>query len=210
MLKLIYSDIENISDKEFEKFLELIPKHMVSEIAKCRSVNDKKLKLISRIILMQCLQQIKQPWLIDKWQRDNYNKPFIRGWEHFNITHSGKFVVFAHHAISSVGIDIERIENSRDMGIIKYFHKAEQEFILGSPDPNYAFYEIWVKKEAFLKAIGIGLTNGIISYNCINNHICYNGDIWYFHKFRFNSDYICYACTLYQEAHILLEKFKFC
>ena len=51
-----------------------------------------------------------------------------------------------------VGIDIEKIDDTRNFEKIanRYFHGKEKEFFNENPTAD-AFYEIWTKKEAYLK-----------------------------------------------------------
>jgi 4'-phosphopantetheinyl transferase len=79
---------------------------------------------------------------------------------HFNISHSGDLVVCAL-ARTNVGIDIESISRATDHLAIAhaYFSSDEAAWIGARPDSvNRRFVALWTVKEAYLKAIGIGLT----------------------------------------------------
>jgi 4'-phosphopantetheinyl transferase len=92
-------------------------------------------------------------------------KPFIR---HpvtkirFNISHSGCWVVIAL-ACEELGIDIEKINSSFDYSILldEYFSNAEQRFIHDAGNPTNAFYSLWTRKEALVKALGRGLLENL-------------------------------------------------
>jgi 4'-phosphopantetheinyl transferase len=48
---------------------------------------------------------------------------------------------------------------------VRFFTSEEQSYISASPDANIAFYEIWTKKEAYIKYIGKGLAVPLNSFS---------------------------------------------
>ena len=79
----------------------------------------------------------------------------------FNLSHSGDMAVYALADGREIGIDIERLDAQRDNdGIANRFFTAVESKTL-SMIPNerrhLAFTQLWVRKEAFLKAQGQGL-----------------------------------------------------
>jgi 4'-phosphopantetheinyl transferase len=83
----------------------------------------------------------------------------------FSVTHSGDRALIAVGNDVSVGIDIECIqERGVDIdGITRSFHPRERQALAESPAQArlVAFYRCWVRKEAVLKALGVGLTGGL-------------------------------------------------
>jgi len=78
---------------------------------------------------------------------------------HFNISHSGDLVVCAL-ANSKIGIDIEMISPTVDYLSIAHAHFSESEaswVASKSVGINERFIALWTIKEAYLKALGIGL-----------------------------------------------------
>jgi 4'-phosphopantetheinyl transferase len=79
----------------------------------------------------------------------------------FNLSHSGAFCVIAVTRSGDVGIDVERLRPVGDpQGIARRaFTEAERAALLGCPpaDREALFYRIWTRKEALLKAMGLGL-----------------------------------------------------
>lgn len=93
-----------------------------------------------------------------------YGKPFLsgdaRGSIFFNISHSGDFIVLAFHAACEVGVDIELATELPEIaGVAREIFTADQlkRWSALSPDRRqYSFFEQWTKREASLKALGIG------------------------------------------------------
>ncbi|WP_227687174.1 4'-phosphopantetheinyl transferase family protein [Spirosoma arboris] len=87
-------------------------------------------------------------------------KPEINGntsW-HLNVSHSGDCIVVAI-GNASVGVDTERINPDfmfQDM-LFQSFSQPEQAYIKASHDSRFAFYDLWTRKEALVKATAKGL-----------------------------------------------------
>lgn len=101
-------------------------------------------------------------------QHSNHGKPYIDGYPlHFNLSHSGDYVLYAISLNSIVGIDVEYCKRDLDfLSIAKEFCSlAEYEKLSkigsvrteGSDELRRAFYRCWTRKEAFTKALGLGL-----------------------------------------------------
>lgn len=81
---------------------------------------------------------------------------------HFNLSHSGEFVVLAFSPASPVGIDIEtvRMKLRLETLVRRFFHPDEySEFLrLDETSQKDFVFRRWTVREAFLKGIGSGLT----------------------------------------------------
>ena len=85
---------------------------------------------------------------------------------HFNTSHSGDFAVFAFTRAGEVGVDIECVRDEmprRDDIVRRYFAPGEQRQLFALPEPERAraFFKLWTRKEAFVKARGTGLFSGL-------------------------------------------------
>jgi 4'-phosphopantetheinyl transferase len=87
----------------------------------------------------------------------------------FNLSHSGDFVLLAVTHDQRVGVDIEAM--TRTIGEMediadRFFAPAEFEIwrSLPSADRRHAFFLCWTRKEAFLKALGDGLSRPLDSF----------------------------------------------
>ena len=96
----------------------------------------------------------------------DYGKPFI---DHpslfFNLSHTANKFVIVVSNISEVGIDLEQNKPRKNLqGLVKKcFSEVEQVSWLNLPDEKKTiqFYSFWVKKEAFVKAVGRGIALGL-------------------------------------------------
>ncbi len=95
-----------------------------------------------------------------------YGKPFLMNNEvYFNLSHSGNQFVIAVSNTGDIGIDMEQCRDRKGMaGIVnKCFSDEEISYWQGlSPSQQLtAFYYFWVRKEAFVKAVGRGIALGL-------------------------------------------------
>src|SRR5690606_1034606 len=75
----------------------------------------------------------------------------------FNLSHSFDQVIYALCLDAPIGVDIEKIKPTFNMAIARrYFSEQEITYLEVSEDgsKNERFYQIWSRKEAFVKAIG--------------------------------------------------------
>jgi 4'-phosphopantetheinyl transferase len=80
----------------------------------------------------------------------------------FNVSHSGDLVLIALTIERAVGIDVERTRNDLEVERIaaSYFSLHERRTLHSLPahQRRDAFFDCWTRKEAYIKAIGDGLS----------------------------------------------------
>lgn len=135
---------------------------------------------------------------------NDYGKPYLEGFPdfHFNVSHSGEWVVCAIDSLP-VGIDVEEIREI-DMGIARrFFSKDEFEFINAKSNcdkVNY-FFEFWTLKESYIKARGKGLSIPLDSFTIkISDDEIGVRDIkddtkWFFKQYEICSGYKMAVCS---------------
>lgn len=85
-------------------------------------------------------------------------------WLSFNLSHSGDWLLLALTlAPAQLGVDVEQARPDRHFEVIarRVFSPREQRALLALADDAAAyracFYRIWTRKEAYIKALGMGL-----------------------------------------------------
>lgn len=94
-------------------------------------------------------------------------KPFLHQSEadslNFNVSHSEEYALYGFAFDRAIGVDIEYLRPMPDAESIakRFFAPAELNHIQNAPpqDRHRIFFQLWTAKEAYLKAIGTGLTN---------------------------------------------------
>lgn len=123
----------------------------------------------------------------------------------FNMSHSHDLGVIAVAHGRRVGIDIEQVRNIEDMDsiVLKTFSPLEQSVYSGIPvdEKGTAFLRCWTRKEAYLKATGMGLSLPLDNFDVTLapgddarllrvEHDSNEVSRWSFSDLDFESDYI--------------------
>ena len=95
---------------------------------------------------------------------DTHGRPSLAaGGIDFNLSHAGSLVVLAVGTVR-VGIDVETTNRTRDWRAIarRFFSPVEVAAIDACDEAGQraAFFRAWVRKEAFVKALGTGIATG--------------------------------------------------
>lgn len=88
--------------------------------------------------------------------------PFAAHGLRFNVSHSGEMALFAFARGREVGVDVEevrRMEDGLDIAV-RFFSEAEVAAFRALPEEirDDAFFNCWTRKEAYIKAVGEGLS----------------------------------------------------
>ena len=91
----------------------------------------------------------------------------------FNVSHSSDFALIAISQKQNIGIDIEKVNHKLDHQalVTRFFSEIEQSEFLTIAEANKAkaFCACWTRKEAFIKAIGDGITYGLDTFDVTIN-----------------------------------------
>ncbi len=161
MLKLYCCDISEISDEEYLRMYAMCDTCRKEKIERLQQDPAKKLSaaagMLARIGIGQALGIDPHTVSI---RRGKNGKPYAQDLDiHFSLSHSGNLAVCA---ISDcpVGIDVERMRKVDYRVAQKWFTVREQYYIFSEKrKQEKRFFEIWTKKEAYVKRIGTGISD---------------------------------------------------
>ncbi|QBG45989.1 4'-phosphopantetheinyl transferase superfamily protein [Verrucomicrobia bacterium S94] len=113
----------------------------------------------------------------------------------FNVSHSGSWVVLAFGRNRQVGVDVERIRREMDVLSIadRYFAPDETALIRSADDVHALFFHHWVRKEAYVKAVGSGLFRELSSFSVPQEDGEKEG--WFFRHLEAGSEYASAVVT---------------
>lgn len=90
----------------------------------------------------------------------------------FSLSHSGGSYVLAFAVRKKIGVDIERIRpfQTADRLVDTYFSVSERTWFerQAATERDGAFFKLWTRKEAYLKALGVGLSHPLDSFNVVS------------------------------------------
>jgi 4'-phosphopantetheinyl transferase len=100
--------------------------------------------------------------------------PEMKGDLEFNISHSHELAMIAMARRRRVGVDVEHLRKLDDMqGIARrFFSPAEQQamFEYSPREQPEAFFRCWTRKEAYIKALGDGISRGLDTFDVSLDH----------------------------------------
>lgn len=209
-MEIFYFNITALRNKTvFDLKLKDVDELRADKIHRLR-VTDDKLRCLGAGLLIRFIQEkycIRGALCTDK-----FGKPYFENSKvHFNISHSGNYVVAAvstHH----IGIDIQRMQQDKHRIAEKNFLPSECAYINAVEDDavqQQRFCEIWTIKEAYLKNIGIGLRKPLNSFE-----VSISGDApqiigkkdYRFVQFKLDGRYIIAVCASRRDKDFNIEE----
>lgn len=146
-------------------FLKLLSPDEKKRAQKFRFAKDSRYFIAARGILRSLIGKYleKNPAEIS-FQYNEFCKPGIANNKHlhFNISHSQNIALFAFTDKFNVGVDVEFVNPNIEVKDIasKFFSTNEIRKLLLLPEEQQTlgFFNCWTRKEAFIKAVGEGLS----------------------------------------------------
>jgi 4'-phosphopantetheinyl transferase len=97
------------------------------------------------------------------FQYTEYGKPFLANSDlHFNVSHTDGLALLAFVRNRQIGIDVEKVRAQDDLQKLaeRFFSTHERHSLrnLAGRELHNAFFRCWTRKEAYIKAVGEGLS----------------------------------------------------
>ena len=109
---------------------------------------------------------------------------------HFSLSHSGPYAMCA---ISDrrVGVDVQQIKPVH-LSVARRFHFRERDWLAEQPheEQQRAFFHIWTRKEAWVKAVSQDQLLGLDEEDVIHG-----AEGWQFSEYRLEDDYVAAVCA---------------
>lgn len=206
MIDVIGLNLNDALEKsKFERLMSYVSTEKRERIRRFHRYEDVQRTLIGDILIRYLLCQrlkIKNQKLI--FGINEYGKPFLKNCKdmEFNISHSGKWVACSIDNLP-VGIDIEQIKPI-DLGIAeRFFSKEEAKSLMTKcvAEREAYFYDLWVLKESYIKAVGKGLSIPLNTFTIrilkdnITLYTTHEPDNYYFKQYPMDKDYKMAVCS---------------
>jgi 4'-phosphopantetheinyl transferase len=173
--------IQLIEEAAFEqlkpRLLKLLPEETCHKVNAYVRSNDSQRSLLGELLARHLLHKATgEPLPNEAFTTGEKGKPAHDGFRgvHFNITHSGEWVVVAL-SLCRVGVDVEKMRKIPEGVARRFFSEAENQLMDSAKteaERREIFFTLWTLKESFLKTIGTGLTKSLSSFtiNKENGH----------------------------------------
>lgn len=108
-------------------------------------------------------------------KKDVRGKPYFDcAGVHVSLSHSnGRCAAAISDAPIGVDIEYNKSDSARALRIAKrYFTSEEHEYVKEHPEER--FYEIWCKKESYIKYTGEGFSRALSSFSVLDSAMCFS------------------------------------
>ena len=213
MFKLLYNIIDQLpSEKVFVKKLNSLPEPIADTIKRYKNYEDQVLRLAGKLLLKEGFKEYRE---INNTKHldviiNEHGKPFIENNTiHFSTAYAGNIAVCIISTNGETGIDIEKLRPVELSLYKEYFTLNEWQYIILAKDTNETyknFYHLWTRKEAILKASGVGLSILLNTIEVLNETLILNNKKYYLKTINLSKDYICHIVTESLEDHVTINE----
>lgn len=175
MIQTLLINASNLYWEDLEIFLHLLNTSEAKQIISIRHEKSRIASLLGRLILLYYLKKNKMLTgsKITSISYTECGKPYLTEQKlNFSISHSNNYVGCTFSLDSNIGLDLEFM-NKIDISEYQNIFCREEYSYLMSNHSLYAFYQLWTRKESFLKAIGTGFLLQPQMINTLENPIVY-------------------------------------
>ncbi len=207
-----YSFLDKNNSGKVEELFSKLPENLVKSVNQYKDLNDRKSRMISKLLLEILVRKMipDQNFFWYLYQKDSFSKPYFKGLEiNFSSSHHERFSIVCAAKKVQCGIDSELI---KPLGVNMYnnfLHPNEKKFIDQQLNPQVAFYEIWTKKEAVLKASGLGISQELQSIDANENVVRINDEKYFTKELNISENSITYIATDHEITQLNLEEVIF-
>lgn len=181
--------IANINDIDIKRVGEL-DADRTGKFNRLRLIDDKKRCLTGGLFIKRFLANA----VISV---NDFGKPIADNGLHFNLSHSGEYVLFAL-SDKEIGCDIEKSRNINPEKLGKIvFCDNEMTEIKNFSDQKQYFFNLWTRKESLLKCIGKGFHQNSKSVD-VSRNICKIEEKIYHFRTWHREDYTISVCSEYE------------
>ena len=204
MIICCYTSINKTwSDTGLSAYLARLPKPMAALILKKRTLLDMQLAIAGKLLLVEVLSKLNMPLLLADIKVDAFQRPYFDADIDFNISHSGNVAVCCATTKGKVGVDVEEMYQVNVHDYDSYFTAKEWAIIDNSGDKADAFFKLWTRKEAVLKAIGTGFSTPLQAIEVVDDDASYKNKIYHLSEIKIEDGYQCQlAATTKQQLEI--------
>ena len=134
--------------------------------------NKRKLSLAADMLVRKSISEelgIKKEDIV--FETNENGKPYAVGLDiHFSLSHSGEYVFLAL-SDKPVGIDAEKVRDVNTDIADRMFTNEERQYVFKEEEKiKERFFEIWTKKEAYVKMLG-GKVSDFLGFSVLEKNI---------------------------------------
>lgn len=199
MIYIFCSHIDSDWSESDEEMLKYVSLKRRDKIAKLKSLSQKKLTLYSALLVRMQLGKLSGvPNSMLNFETTSKGKPICKNFDNlfFSFSHTNGFILLAI-SDTEIGADVELIREISLNVAKRVCVKEELTYINSSINKwkvYHNFFNIWTKKEAYIKYLGTGLSFDLRKINVLSE-----GEINNFRTWKESYDTKQYVCSIYSK-----------
>ena len=160
----VFDHMEECTEESVERMSLLVSGQRLEQALKYKHTHGRFCCLKSWLMLQEIVGDStkvaqntdKTPIWCRNFEYNEHGKPFLPDGPHFSISHCREGIAVAVDD-QPIGIDIEGIRRVDQDFVARVMNKEEQELIGSAIEPARMFTRLWTRKEAIVKAQGVGI-----------------------------------------------------
>ena len=195
MLKIYFTAIYQMpAPAIMQARLHALPQPIRAKIAAYTNPLEQVLQLSSKLLLQKLMEYFKTTRLVglDGITLSKTGQPHFNKALYFSNSRSGNIAASVASTAAPVGIDVEKIISIDLQNYLDYFSVKEWEYIAHSQNQTETFFTLWTRKEAVVKAAGVGLYANLASFDALSDPCIFNNAAYYVTNVPLMSGYVCH------------------
>lgn len=185
----------------FNTQIQLLPDHLRNKIRAYRRWQDAHASLLGKLMLKHAFSDFGFDISLGDIQYNTHGKPYFDGQHPFSIAHCDQFVVCVVSSdMQTIGLDVEKIQ---DVDVCDFRHLwRDDEWDDIMKGGSRQFLRSWTRKEAVVKAEGLGL---YIPFQNVRLHATdgvYNQRQYFFYELTLDGGHLVTIASEIQKAAI--------
>lgn len=213
MIVILYTIFSSrFEPEDFDHYMSQIPCQMQQKVLKYRRWQDAQSSLIGKNLLIRGIRKFGfHKSALHDIRYNKYMRPYLPANIWFNISHSGNCVICAICSDFEIGVDVEQIRSINIDDFNGHFNANEISKIHKADDKLFAFYDLWTKTEAIVKADGRGMN---IDFKSLlfgkTDEVLLKERRWYLKEIKLDDMYCVNVATAAPvKERMLIEKIYF-
>ena len=185
MLEIFTVDIREIVNVDYSKF----SKERIEKINRLKMPHSQLEAIGAELALIKAVKHFYPDASLPlKYYRNEHGKPYLSDYPdlYISISHSGNYAVCIA-SDTEAGVDIQQIRKANFRIAQRYFTREECEYI---GNDELRFFDLWAKKESYVKALGTGITIPLNSFSVLDDGV----DFKYIKLIPPSAEYVLWVC----------------
>jgi len=186
----------------------MLPVEFQKNILKYKRWQDSHASLYGKLLLKEGLAKMGFDCSLNEMKLTKFGKPYFANEKFsFNISHSHNYILCAisREEKNSLGVDIEKVKEIDFNDFESVWCQNEKNKIVS----REVFYDFWTRKEAIVKAIGMGMYFPLNKIDVSKSEVHCKGDVLHLRKVNLDPDYVVHMASSAKIQEVQLEYFSF-